>query len=103
LADGISDPFPDLSVLPKNTPYLVQTATAATAGFILFSLCLAGLFLILFILSVLQGKLGGKLDAILDKPVMQRMTAWLGFLAFIIGKTTMRRRSRSLIVSFPQA
>lgn len=30
--------------------------------------------------------MGGKLSAALDKPMIQRLSAWIGFFGFIIGK-----------------
>ncbi|OBZ79151.1 hypothetical protein A0H81_01175 [Grifola frondosa] len=77
----------DLSVLPSNAPDLLSAPTATTPAFIAVSLAFAILFFILFTLTSFHEKMG-KFGARLDKPVIHRLTAWIGFLGFMIGITS---------------
>lgn len=81
-------PVYDLSVLSNGAPKLLLSApTMGTPISIAFALVFSGLFLITFTLISFRHKLG-KLEAILDKPLIQRASAWMGFFGFLIGITS---------------
>ncbi|KAF8168066.1 hypothetical protein B0H34DRAFT_792720 [Crassisporium funariophilum] len=78
----------DLSVLPGNSPNLLLSApTASTPAFIAVAISFSVLFFISFTLISLRHKMGAKLAALLEKPLLQRLSAWIGFFGFIIGLT----------------
>ncbi|KAI0963535.1 hypothetical protein AcW1_000583 [Taiwanofungus camphoratus] len=77
-------PTYDLTVLPANAPDLLAAPTATTPAFIAVSLAFAVMFFIMFTLTTHRGKLG-RFGAPFDKPLMQRATAWIGFLGFMLG------------------
>ena len=79
--------FPDLSVLPSNAPDLLTAPTATTPAFIGVSLAFTIIFFILFALTSFRGKMG-KFGNVFDKPMLQRATAWIGLLGFLIGITS---------------
>ena len=81
VAQGLSD----LSDLPSNTPDLLSAPTATTPAFIAVSLAFTVIFFLLFTLTAFRGKMG-KMGNLLDKPSIQRTTAWIGLLGFLIGK-----------------
>ena len=76
---------PDLSVLPSSAPDLLSAPTATTPAFIAVSLAFTVIFFILFTLTSFRGKMG-KFGNALDKPGVQRATAWIGLLGFLIGQ-----------------
>jgi len=78
-------PIYDLSVLPQTAPDLLSNPPAATSVFILLSILLFFFFSIGYTLVALSNKLGPKFSAMLDRPVVGRMLAWLGVLAFLVG------------------
>jgi hypothetical protein len=80
----------DLSALPKNAPDLLTAPTATTPVFIAIAIALSGLFLIIFTLVSLRANLGPKLSAMMDRPILHRVSAWLGLLSFMIGKSSLR-------------
>ncbi|KAI0757029.1 hypothetical protein C8Q80DRAFT_1131739 [Daedaleopsis nitida] len=80
-------PVYDLAVLPSNAPDLLSAPTATTPAFIAVSLAFTVIFFLLFTLTAFRGKMG-KLGNVFDKPGMQRATAWIGLLGFIIGITS---------------
>ena len=75
----------DLSTLPSNAPDLLTAPTATTPAFIAISLGFSVVFFILFTFISLRTKLGAKLSAALDRPMVQRTSAWIGLLGFMIG------------------
>lgn len=77
----------DLSALPSNAPDLLTAPTATTPAFIAISLGFSVVFFILFTFISLRTKLGAKLSAALDRPMVQRTSAWIGLLGFMIGLT----------------
>jgi len=77
----------DLSALPGNAPDLLTAPTATTPSFIAVSIGFSIIFFILFSLISLRAKLGARLSAALDKPLLQRISAWIGLLGFMIGLT----------------
>ena len=76
---------PDLSVLPSSAPDLLSAPTATTPVFIAVSLAFTIIFFMLFVLTSFRGKMG-KFGNALDKPGVQRATAWIGLLGFLIGR-----------------
>jgi len=79
----------DLSVLPTNAANLLLSAPTATApAFIAVAVSFSFIFFITFTLISLRHKLGEKMSAILDKPLVQRLSAWVGFFSFLIGLTS---------------
>ncbi|KAH9944409.1 uncharacterized protein BXZ73DRAFT_39964 [Epithele typhae] len=77
-------PTYDLSVLPKSAPDLLSAPTATTPVFIAISLAFTIIFFILFTLTTFRSKMG-KAGNVFDKPAVQRATAWIGLLGFLIG------------------
>jgi len=82
-----TSPTYDLSALPNNTPDFRQAPTATTPAWIAVALVFWGLFLVIFSLTTLRSKLGGKLSAALAKPMVARAAAWVGVLGYLIGLT----------------
>jgi hypothetical protein len=81
-------PVYDLSVLPSNAPQLTLSAPPSSApGSIAFALALSILFFFIFTTISLRHKMGGKVAALMEKPAIQRFSAWLGFFGFFIGLT----------------
>ncbi|KAI0651819.1 hypothetical protein C8Q79DRAFT_935017 [Trametes meyenii] len=80
-------PTYDLSVLPSNAPDLLSAPTATTPAFIAVSLAFAVIFLLLFTMTSFRTKMG-KFGNLFDRPGMQRGTAWIGLLGFLIGLTS---------------
>ncbi|KAI0365218.1 hypothetical protein BV20DRAFT_1004382 [Pilatotrama ljubarskyi] len=80
-------PVYNLSVLPSDAPALLSAPTATTPAFIAVSLGFTGIFFLLFTMTSFRGKFG-KSGKIFDKPRMQRATAWIGLLGFLIGITS---------------
>jgi len=80
-------PIYDTSVLPSSSNPDVLTALPASAAIAaLFALVLSTLFFILFALIAGRSRLG-KLGDSLSKPVVSRISAWLGLFGFLIGMT----------------
>ncbi|EIN13710.1 hypothetical protein PUNSTDRAFT_48642 [Punctularia strigosozonata HHB-11173 SS5] len=77
-------PIYDLSVLPGDAPSLLTAPTTATPAFIAVSLCFSAMFFLLFTMISFRAKLG-RLSATLDKPIVQRLTAWIGLFGFMLG------------------
>lgn len=71
--------------LPSNIPALISDPTFVSPGFMALSLGLTALFVVLFTLLSLRSKLGERVGAALDKIVLHRAVAWIGFLGFLIG------------------
>jgi hypothetical protein len=82
-------PVYDLSALPDNAPNLVLSAPAATAAaFIAVALSFSILFCITFTLISFREHMGEGLSGVLNKPLLQRLSAWIGFFGFMIGLTS---------------
>jgi hypothetical protein len=78
-------PIYDTHALPGNAPKLLLSApTASTPGFIATALVFSILFFFTFTLISFRHKLG-KASATFDKPVVQRLNAWMGVFGFIVG------------------
>ncbi|KAK7463607.1 hypothetical protein VKT23_005548 [Stygiomarasmius scandens] len=76
----------DLSVLPENAPQLVLSAPPPSSpAFIAVALAFSILFFFTFTLISFRHKMGEKIAAQLDKPLIQRLSAWIGFFGFFIG------------------
>jgi hypothetical protein len=63
----------------------LSAPTAGTPTFIAMALSFSILFFITFSLISFRHKMGEKLSATMDKPAIQRLSAWIGFFGFIIG------------------
>ncbi|KAF8078589.1 hypothetical protein FPV67DRAFT_1443924 [Lyophyllum atratum] len=82
-------PAYDLSVLPKNAPsLLLSPPSATTPAFVAVALGFSVSFFITFTLISFRHKMGEKISATLDKPMIQRVSAWVGFFGFLIGLTS---------------
>ncbi|KAF5390162.1 hypothetical protein D9757_002894 [Collybiopsis confluens] len=82
-------PVYDLSDLPSNAPQLTLSAPPSSSpAFIAVSLVISILFFFTFTMISLRHKMGEKLAGAMDKPAIQRISAWLGFFGFFIGLTT---------------
>jgi len=76
-----------LSPLPKNAPTsLLYAPSTSTPVFISLALALDVAFLITFTLISFRQKMPGKVGAAFESPVMQSLSAGIGFLGFMIGK-----------------
>jgi len=82
------NPTYNLSVLPKNAPNLLSAPTSTTPVFIAISVSFSIMFFLLFTLTAFRSKLGGKISDMLERPLIQKVTAWVGFLGFMIGLTS---------------
>ena len=76
-----------MSALPGNSPNLLTAPAATTPVFIAIAIALSTIFFIIFTLISLRAYLGAKLSAALDHPMLHRVSAWLGLLGFMIGKS----------------
>jgi len=72
-------------VLPNDVSRWLSAPTATTPGFIAVALCFSSIFFILFTIIAFRARLGAKLSAQLDKPMVQRASAWIGLFGFMIG------------------
>ncbi|KAJ7181697.1 hypothetical protein C8R43DRAFT_869900 [Mycena crocata] len=82
------NPIYDVSVLPSSAPRLVLSApTQATPVFLGLALAFSIIFFITFTMISFRHKMGEKMTAMFDKPIIQRSSAWIGFFGFIIGIT----------------
>ncbi|KII94332.1 hypothetical protein PLICRDRAFT_78471, partial [Plicaturopsis crispa FD-325 SS-3] len=82
-------PVYDTSVLPSNAPNLLLSAPAAsTPAFVGVALAFSVMFFFTFTLISFRHKMGAKLSAALDKPMIQRFSAWIGVFGFLIGLTS---------------
>jgi len=82
-------PTYDLSALPENAPKLLLSApTASAPAFISVALAFSLVFLVTFTLISFRHKMGERLGASLDRPLIQRLSAWIGFFGFMIGLTS---------------
>ncbi|KAK2461890.1 hypothetical protein APHAL10511_006353 [Amanita phalloides] len=78
-------PSYNLSVLPENAPALLLSPPApSTPVLIAIALSCSALFFITFTLTSLKHE---KVSAAMEKPLVQRMSAWIGVLGFMIGLT----------------
>ena len=76
----------DFSVLPGNAPDDLLTAPTATAPvFMAIAISFSILFFITFTLITLRHKMTPKVASILEKPMLQRLSAWVGFFGFLVG------------------
>ncbi|CAL1695938.1 unnamed protein product [Somion occarium] len=73
-------------ILPGNAPDLLSAPTATTPAFIAVSIIFTFMFFLLFTFTSFRSKMG-KFGGVFDKPFIQRATAWIGLLGFIIGLT----------------
>lgn len=81
----VLNPAYDLSVLPNDVSRWLSSPTATTPVFIGIALALSTIFFVLFSMIAFRAKLGPKLGAALDKPMVQRVCAWIGIFGFMIG------------------
>lgn len=81
-------PRSDLSVLPSDASRWLSAPTATTPGFIAVALGFSTIFFILFTLIAFRAKLGAKLSAMFDRPMIQRASAWIGLFGFMIGTSS---------------
>jgi len=66
---------------------LLSSPTTGTPVFIAVAIGFQFFFFITFALISFRSKLGAKLNESLDKPLIQRISAWIGVLGFVIGIT----------------
>jgi len=81
----VLNPNYDLGVLPSDASRWLSAPTATTPAFIAISLGFSTVFFILFSLIAFRAKFGGKFGAVLDRPMVQRVCAWIGIFGFMIG------------------
>ncbi|KZT02751.1 uncharacterized protein LAESUDRAFT_685041 [Laetiporus sulphureus 93-53] len=80
-------PTYNLSVLPSNAPDIFDTPTTATPAFIAVSLAFTVVFLFMYTFTAHHAILG-RAGVPFERPQVQRATAWIGLLGFIIGITS---------------
>ncbi|KAF8640467.1 hypothetical protein AX17_000130 [Amanita inopinata Kibby_2008] len=81
-------PVYDLTVLPGNAPALLLSPPApSTPAFIAVALSFSALFFFTFTFISFRHKMGAALSSAFEKPQIQRVSAWIGFLGFMIGLT----------------
>ncbi|KAF9822213.1 hypothetical protein IEO21_00207 [Rhodonia placenta] len=80
-------PTYNLSVLPSNAPDLLTAPTSTTPAFIAVSLAFTVIFLFMYTFTAHRGTLG-RIGAHFERPGVQRATAWIGLLGFLIGITS---------------
>jgi hypothetical protein len=68
-------------------PALLTSPTAATPVFLALSIVFTVLFFFMFTMISLRHKLG-KIGAVFEKPMMQRVSAWIGLFGFLMGEMT---------------
>jgi len=74
--------------LPGNAPTLLLSPPAGSpAAFISIAVAFSFVFFVLFTLISFRHKMAPKLNTALDNPMVQRLSAWLGFFSFIIGQS----------------
>lgn len=78
----------DLSVLPEDASGLLSAPTATTPVFIAVAISFSILFFLSFTLISLRHKMNPKLAGLLEKPMLQRLSAWVGFFGFLVGLTS---------------
>jgi len=79
------NPTYDVSVLPLSAPSLLLSEPMPTVpGFIAVALALSFVFFVTFNLISFRHKMG-KAGATFEKPVTQRLSAWVGVIGFMIG------------------
>ncbi|EIW86676.1 hypothetical protein CONPUDRAFT_43699 [Coniophora puteana RWD-64-598 SS2] len=93
-SDGFTCSTPSLSptyntsVFPSNAPSAVVSAPPATsAAFIAIALVLTVVFLITYTAISFRHFMGNA-GAVWDKPLVQRASAWLGIVSFLLGLTS---------------
>ena len=79
----------DITALSDDAPSLFDPAVA-TPHLIAVSLCLSGIFFILFTVFALRATWGNRLFSTwlltqLDRPMALRVSTWLGLSGFVIG------------------
>ncbi|KAL1737162.1 hypothetical protein EV714DRAFT_265974 [Schizophyllum commune] len=83
----VFEPRYDVSVLPNNAPTVLLSAPAATTPvFIGLSVAFSIVFFFTFTLISFQHKMG-KAGGMFAKPLIQRLSAWIGFFGFMMGIT----------------
>jgi len=76
----------DLSALPGNAPTLLLTAPSGSlAGVVSIAIAFSLVFFVTFTVISHRHKLPVKVNAILERPILQRLSAWIGFFSFLIG------------------
>jgi len=78
----------DLSMLPGDASGLLSAPTATTPVFIAIAISFSILFFLSFTLISFRHKMSPKVAAVLEKPMTQRLSAWVGFFGFLVGLTS---------------
>ncbi|KAF8912696.1 hypothetical protein CPB84DRAFT_1833074 [Gymnopilus junonius] len=79
----------NFAVLPSNAPdNLLSAPTASTPVFVAIAIAFSVLFFIAFTLISFRHKMGSKIAALLDRPLLPRASAWIGVFGFILGITS---------------
>jgi len=76
----------DTSVLPGSTSNEILSAPPSTAPtFIAVAIGFSFIFFFAYTLVSFRHKFGGGLSEKLDRPIIQRLTAWIGVFGFMLG------------------
>ncbi|KAK0233203.1 hypothetical protein IW262DRAFT_1329208 [Armillaria fumosa] len=81
-------PTNDFSDLPDDIPQLLISSPPSAGAFVVISLGFSSAFFLVYTFGSFRHKMGEKMAAAMDKPLIQRITAWMGFMGFFIGFTT---------------
>jgi len=82
-------PAYNTSVLPSDSDsFLLSPPPTTSPGFIAFSIALSLFFFVTFTAISFREKLGPRIGPLMDKPMMQRLSAWIGVFGFLIGLST---------------
>ncbi|KAK0465144.1 uncharacterized protein EV420DRAFT_941197 [Desarmillaria tabescens] len=81
-------PTYDFSDLPADVPQILISSPPSAGAFVAVSLGFSSVFFLVYTVASFRHKMGEKMAATMDKPLIQRLTAWMGFIGFFIGFTT---------------
>jgi len=81
-------PHYDFSMLPSNAPDDLTPLSGSAPVLVALGIVFTIMFLISFTMISLRHKMGSKLEGLLDKPMLQRVSGFIGFASFLNGLTT---------------
>ncbi|KAH9486904.1 hypothetical protein JR316_0000970 [Psilocybe cubensis] len=72
-----------------NAPTMLLSAPSASVpAFVAIGIFLSTVFFVIFTVISFRHKMGAKLAALLEKPMLPRVSAWIGVFGFLIGLTS---------------
>ncbi|KIY71597.1 hypothetical protein CYLTODRAFT_389979 [Cylindrobasidium torrendii FP15055 ss-10] len=82
-------PVYDFSDLPSEAPRILLSSPSGCSGAIAAGMLLSVIFFFTFTFVAFGHKMGDKMAAMVDRPLIQRTVAWLGFVGFLTGITSL--------------